>query len=71
MRVFLTNPKKMIFISKTLMVIVLGIDYLVDNNSYAIIPLFSFFLVLLFFILYLLKIFLFLKKIFLNYLIII
>ena len=43
MRVFLTNPKKMIFISKTLMVIVLGIDYLVDNNSYAIIPLFSFF----------------------------
>ena len=43
MRVFLTNPKKMIFISKTLMIIVLGIDYLVDNNSHAIIPLFSFF----------------------------
>ena len=43
MRVFLTNPKKMIFISKTSMIIVLGIDFLVDNNSHAIIPLFSFF----------------------------
>ena len=42
-RAFISNPKLIILISKTLIFIILGVDSLINNNSRAIIPLFSFF----------------------------